>query len=77
MDNYDKNREAARVSRKHFDETKTGSLETLKGPRRGDFPLCRRLDKLLIASQKHKDPASRKAIFAEYHGLQKEQRKYG
>ena len=74
-ENYDLNMETARITRKHFDKLK--GLSKTKGAQRGDFPLCRRLDKCLIDAQNHKNPEDRKKIFAEYHGLQKEARKYG
>lgn len=47
------------------------------GACRGDYKLCRDVDKTLSDYRRFKDPKDRKKIADEYYGKQREVRKYG
>lgn len=70
MDDYQKRQDAARATRQHFDRLK--GLTRTKGPQRGDYELCRKLDKYRLDYRKF--PKDRKKISAEIEGIQRERR---
>ena len=72
MDNYEINRLTDRSTRQREDVLK--GLSKAKGAQRGDFKLCRELDKTLKDYKTYKSPEDRKKIENEYFGLQKEAR---
>ena len=49
-------------------------LTMSNAPQRGDYPLCRELDKTIKDFHKFKDPKDRAKINAEYQGKQTEYR---
>lgn len=72
LDKYEINRRAAEDSRKMMDQLK--GLTKPKGPQRGDYKMCRQLDKTLSDYRVYKNPKDREKIKQEYFGIQKEGR---
>ena len=58
------------IDRRNEDVAK--GLSRAKEAQRGDFGLCRELDKSLQDYKRFKDPKDRAKINAEYYGLQKQ-----
>ncbi len=58
------------IDRRNEDVAK--GLSRAKGAQRGDFKLCRELDKNLQDYRRFKDPKDRAKINAEYYGKQRE-----
>lgn len=73
MSERDKSLIIAENERKREDVMK--GLSKAKGAQRGDFELCRKLDKTLLDYRRFKDPNDRKKIDKEYFGLEAEHRK--
>lgn len=72
MDNYEKNRRAAETARLHEDRLK--GLSRTKGAQRGDFKMCRELDKAIIDYRRFKSSSDRDKIKKEYFAIEKEYR---
>jgi hypothetical protein len=73
FDERERSKQVARDMRKQEDVMK--GLSKAKGAQRGDFELCRRLDKTLMDYRRFKDPKDREKINNEYYGLEAEYRK--
>ena len=72
FDDYKKNQLADRFVRQRQDVL--SGLSKAKGAQRGDFELCRKLDKTLKDYRDFKNPNDRKKITDEYYGRQQEYR---
>lgn len=72
---YDNRILADRSTRQREDVLK--GLSRPKTGQRGDYSLCRRLDKTLNDYRNFKNPKDREKIKEEYFGLQKEVRRGG
>ena len=72
-DERDKSKKIAENLRKQEDVLK--GLSRAKGAQRGDFEMCRKLDKTLMDYRRFKDPQDREKINKEYYGIEKEFRK--
>ena len=69
-----KNREERRkraVNRRQHD-IQSGLIKVNTGPQRGDYSLCRDLDKTISDYHKFKNPEDRAKIQSEYFGKQRE-----
>ncbi len=69
-DEYTKRRLAAKETRRQED-IRSGLVKP-KGATRGDFKVCRDMDKVIQDYCKFKDPRDRKKIKEEYFGRQQE-----
>lgn len=70
---YDKKVLTDRTMRQREDRLK--GLSRSKGPERGDFNICGKLDKTLGDYRRFKNKGDRAKIVKEYYGLQREARR--